>query len=103
MQDINVKQYGLDFSYDDIIAMSSEKFLILIKENTNENLHTENYVYMAYRTGDRDLSQFAEDIYNEHMHQRCMTPFLLKMRDRVHSMLEDKFTYGFWYELERCL
>ena len=97
------KQYEVEFTYDDIIAMSSEKFLTLIEENTDNNHHSENYVYMAYRTGDRDISEFAEDIYNEHMHQRCMTPFLLKMRDRVHSMLEDKFTYGFWKDLERRL
>jgi len=101
--DIVTNDYRLDFNNDDIIAMSTSNFLQLIKENTNDNLHTENYVYMAYRTGDRNISEFAEDIYNEHMHQRCMTPFLIKMRDRVHEMLLEKYTHTFWCELERCL
>jgi hypothetical protein len=62
----------------------------VLKKNTENNMHTENTVYLASKLNDQNLYNEAKEIVAEHDREGYMSDANKKRRDTLNGRLHEK-------------
>tara|TARA_A100001201_G_scaffold42810_2_gene43542 strand:- start:1442 stop:1765 length:324 start_codon:yes stop_codon:yes gene_type:complete len=81
----------LDFQKDEIQNMTWMRFLEILEENTDRNFHSENVLYLAYRSENNDLINRAEKMWLDHMKHGSLTFENAEIRSKISDEARNIF------------
>ena len=93
----------ITYNENEIVQMTQEKFQDTLVENTDRNYLSENVVYIAYRSGNRDCIERAEDILDQHLSLGHISGELSEKRNILMKDLKGLFLPTYQETIWRCL
>ena len=93
----------ITYNENEIVQMTQEQFQDTLVENTDRNYHSENVVYIAYRSGNRDCIERAEDILDQHLSLGHLSGELSEKRNILMKDLRGLFLPTYQETIWRCL
>jgi len=94
---------GYLVSENEVVNMTQKQFHDLLKTNTDANFHSENIVYISYRTGNTNLISEAENILKKHQDDGCLTFDNSQHRSEVYNKLINLFLPERRKTISECL
>ena len=67
-------------TYKEIFSMTAKDFQDLLKQNTDINYHTENVLYLAFRSGNKKFIEEAKLVLADHLTRQGIA--VLRFDDR---------------------
>tara|TARA_B100000886_G_scaffold321823_1_gene264354 strand:- start:765 stop:1079 length:315 start_codon:yes stop_codon:yes gene_type:complete len=94
---------GYLVSENEVVNMTQKQFHDLLKVNTDENFHSENIVYIAYRSGNQNYIQEAENILWKHEKAGSLNFELSEKRNVLFEKIIDLFLPTYQKTIKECL
>ena len=90
-------------TWKEIVLMNNKDFQDLLKENTDKNYHTENVLYLAFRSKDVNLIEEAKIILFDHLHQGSLSHENSERRTQLMTKIKSTFLKTYQTTYWQCL
>ena len=90
-------------TYKEIFSMTAKDFQDLLKQNTDTNYHTENVLYLAFRSGNKKFIEEAKLVLADHLSQGSLSHENAKRRTELLSKIKSTFLATYQKTYWECL
>ena len=90
-------------TWKEIVHMNTKDFQDVLKENTDKNYHTENVLYLAFRSGNKKFIDEAKIVLADHLTQGSLSHENAKRRIELLSRIKSTFLKTYQTTYWECL